>query len=131
MKKQVKISQEVEYAGHSLSANGSVNLSLKAGYAQLVPTLQLTQMLNNDVVVKAKMEGEKPMQLGGFRIKNISIDGDGESKIKLNGLADYVEMDNLNRLPLKDEDGVVTFTARYEAGIEREGGDEDGNAEEE
>lgn len=124
MKEQnIKIKEVVTYAGHSLSANGSVNLTLKASYSELVNTIQLMQLLNNDVKLKAKIPSQKAINLGFFRIKDIRIQGDGESTIKFNGLNDYIEMDNLNTLVSKDE-----FVVMYESDVEIEG-DEDGDSE--
>lgn len=114
----LKVRQLVSYNGHSLSANGSVNFNLNAQYSQLPQSIQLMQMLNNDVSLKAKVSG-KVIKLGTFRIKQIVIDGDGESKIKFNGLNDYVEMDNLNLLPLQSDD-VKEFNVLYEADVELE-----------
>ena len=122
MNEKIVVNQVVKYGGHSLSANGSVNLTLKAAYSELVGTIKMTQMLNNDVIVKARVPNLKPMKLGMFRLKSINIDDDGESTIKLNGLNDYIEMDNLNTLPIKGED-VELFSVRYEVIIEE---DEDG-----
>lgn len=115
----VKVKEVVKYNGHSLSANGSVNLDLKAAYDELGNTIQLFQMLNNDVIIKAKLAGSKPMNLGMFRIKQITIDGDGESKIRFNGLNDYIEMDNLNLLPLNSDD-AQRFVVLFEANVETE-----------
>ena len=115
----IKLKQVVKYNGHSLSANGSVNFDLKAGYDELGNTIQLFQLLNNDVKIKARIAGAKPMMLGMFRIKQIVIDGDGESKIRFNGLNDYIEMDNLNLLPLNSDD-AKNFVVMYEAEIEVE-----------
>ena len=115
----VKIKEVVTYAGHSLSANGSVNFTLKAAYSELTNTIQMMQMLNNDVEIKAKLPGSKPMKLGLFRIKQIVIDGDGESVLKFNGLNDYIEMDNLNLLPLNKDDNKE-FQILAEAEIEME-----------
>ena len=122
----VKVKEIVKYGGHNLSANGSVNLTLRASYSELTSTIQLMQMLNNDVNIKAKIPGEKVMKLAFFRIKDIRIDGDGESIIKFNGLNDYIEMDNLNLLPVKgseNEEFAVLMDAEIE--IEEEG-EEDG-----
>ena len=122
----VKVKEIVKYGGHNLSANGSVNLTLRASYSELTSTIQLMQMLINDVNIKAKIPGEKVMKLGFFRIKDIRIDGDGESIIKFNGLNDYIEMDNLNLLPVKgseNEEFAVLMDAEIE--IEEEG-EEDG-----
>lgn len=119
----VKVKEVVKYNGHSLSANGSVNFNLKASYSELTNTIQMMQMLNNDVTIKAKLPAGKPMKLGVFRIKQIVIDGDGESTLKFNGLNDYIEMDNLNLLPLNNEDNKE-FIIMTEAEIETE--EEDG-----
>ncbi len=115
----IKIKEVVKYGGHSLSANGSVNFTLKAAYSELTNTIQLMQMLNNDVIIKAKIPAGKPMKLGMFRIKQIIIDGDGESILKFNGLNDYIEMDNLNLLPLNSDD-TKEFIVMIEAEIEEE-----------
>lgn len=116
---KAKVKEVVEYKGHSLSANGSVNFTLKAQYSELVKTIQLMQMLNNDVSIKAKIPGGNPMKLGFFRVKQIVIDGDGESTIKFNGLNDYIEMDNLNLLPLNSDENKQ-FVVLLEAEIEEE-----------
>lgn len=114
---KVKVKEVVKYGGHSLSANGSVNFTLKAQYSELSNTIKLMQMLNNDVSIKAKIPGDSPMKLGFFRVKQIIIDGDGESTIKFNGLNDYIEMDNLNLLPLNSDENKE-FVVLMEADIE-------------
>lgn len=121
----VKVKEVVKYGGHSLSANGSVNFTLKASYSELTNTIQMMQMLNNDVNIKAKLPAGKPMKLGMFRIKQIVIDGDGESTLKFNGLNDYIEMDNLNLLPLNsDENKEFVILMEAEIEIEEEGEDD-------
>nr|DAV95848.1 MAG TPA: hypothetical protein [Caudoviricetes sp.] len=119
----IKVKEVVKYNGHNMAANGSVNLALKASYSELTNSIMLTQMLNNDVHIGAKLPGKKPIDLGTFRIKQISIDGDGESTLKFNSLSDFVEMDNLNQLPLASDD-VKEFVVLFKANIEKEGGDE-------
>lgn len=124
----IKIKSVVVNGGYSVSANGSVNLKFIAGYSELVNTIKLQQMLNNDVTIKARIpvpEGKPQIiKLGVFRVKNTMIDGDGESKIQFNGLADYVEMDNLNMLPLSSND-VKEFMILMEAEIEIESEEDD------
>lgn len=121
-KMQVKVKQLVEYNGHGLRANGSVDLNLKVKYSGLVNTIQLMQLLNNDITIKARVSN-KVTRLGIFRIKNILIDGDGESKLKFVGLSDYIEMDELNNLPLSNED-AKEFYVMYEADVEEENTEE-------
>lgn len=119
----IKVKEVVTYGGHSLSANGAVNFTLKASYSELTNSISLMQMLNNDVSIKAKIPGGKPMKLGIFRVKQIVIDGDGESVLKFNGLNDYIEMDNLNMLPLNDSDNKE-FVVMMETDTEEEGEDD-------
>lgn len=118
-----KVKAVVVNGGYNVSANGSVNIKFIAGYSELVNTIKLQQMLNNDVTIKARIPSPngKPqvLKLGVFRIKNTMIDGDGESKIQFNGLADYVEMDNLNVLPLASNE-VKEFSILMEAELEVE-----------
>ena len=86
------------------------------------------QMLNNDISIKAKVPNGKPMKLGMLRIKQIIIDGDGESTIKFNGLNDYVEMDNLNLLPLNSDENKE-FAVLMEAEIEKEDNEDEEDSE--
>ena len=118
----IKVKEVVTYGGHSLKANGAVDFTLKASYSELTNSISLMQMLNNDVNIKARVPGGKPMKLGMFRIKQIIIDGAGESIIKFNGLNDYIEMDNLNLLPLNSDDNKE-FVVLMEADVEEEDSD--------
>ena len=123
----IKVKEVVVYGGHSMSANGSVNLTLKAQYSELPNSIRMMQLLNNDVDIKAKAPGSKTMRLGVFRVKQIVVDGDGESVLKFNGLSDCIEMDNLNVLPLNTDDNNE-FVVLMMANIEDE--EEDDNGEE-
>lgn len=127
MSQTVKVKEVVTYGGHSISANGSVNLTFKAQYSELVNTVQSLQLLNNDVFIKAKVAGMKAMKLGMFRVKDVSVSGDGSSTIKFNGISDYIEVDKLNLLPLKDSDTPL-FNILMEAEIEEE---DDNNGDDE
>lgn len=120
----IKVKEVVTYGGHSLKANGAVDFTLKAGYSELPNSIKLMQMLNNDVNIKAKVPGEKPKKLGMFRVKQIVVDGDGESVLKFNGLNDHIEMDNLNMLPLNDSE-TKEFVVLMTAEIEEEDGEEE------
>ena len=117
MAKKVVISEFVSYSGHNVSANGVVNLTLFARYGELTNTIQAMQLLNEDIKIKARLGANKPMMLGVFRIKNIMVDGDGESKIKLASTRDSVELDNINALPFSNEDNSE-FAIRMEATVE-------------
>lgn len=127
--KEIVVGQVAKYGGHTVAATGVVSLTLKAEYSELVNSIQLTQLLNNDVFIKAKVPGSNPMKLGMFRVNDVNISGDGSSVIKLKGVNTYIEMNNLNLLPTKSDDGEERFQVRYEATIEEEG--ENNGSEEE
>lgn len=55
----VKVKEVVKYGGHNLSANGSVNLTMNASYSELVNSIQVSQMLNNDVASKRSFQERK------------------------------------------------------------------------
>lgn len=126
----IRVKEVVTYGGHRVSANGAVGLTLNGRYDELVHTIQAIQLLNNDVFIKAKIPGNKPMRIGMFRIKGIDIGGDGASKLKFEGLSDYVEMDNLNVLPTTKDNDTPLFTIMLEADVEIEEGETGGEGEE-
>ena len=91
--KKITIKEFVKYNGHNVKSNTTVSLNFKAMYSELTKTIQVLQLLNNDVKIEAD---KKP--LGVFRVKNVSVSDDGESTLKFESLAEAVEMDNLNSL---------------------------------
>lgn len=118
-----KVKAVVVNGGYNVTSNGSINIKFIAGYSELVNTIKMQQMLNNDVTIKAKIPStngkSQVVKLGTFRIKQTTIDGDGESKLQFNGLTDFVEVDNINLLPLNSDD-IKEFTILMEAEIEAE-----------
>ena len=114
--KKIKVIGFFSYKGHSVLQNGSVNLTLKAMYSEIANSVQLLQMLNNDVKIQVKMATEKkPFTIGTFRIKSVNFDGDGESIVKFNSLNDFVDIDSINKLITKDE-----FKVLFSANVEEE-----------
>lgn len=114
---KLKVMEVMKYGGHSLSANGMVNVTFTAMYSELAKSLQLMQLLNEDVTVAAKLPSEKPMPLGTFRVHQLIVDDDGESKVKLRGMSEFVETDSLNSLPLRNSE-VPEFQVMFKADIE-------------
>lgn len=115
--RKIKVTGFYSYKGHSVLQNGSVNITLKAQYSGITNSVQLLQMLNNDVNIHVKMATEKKsFTIGTFRIKSINFDDDGESIVKFNSLNDFVDIDGINRLITKDE-----FKVLFSANIEEEG----------
>lgn len=100
---EVKIKEVVNYKGHSVKPNGNVDLKFSAMYSELTNSMQVLQLLNNDVNITAKIPGMKPLKLGMFRVSKVIIDGDGESILCFNSLSDYVEMENINNIICKEE----------------------------
>ena len=117
---KISIKEVVSYKGHSVKANGNVDISFNAMYDQLTKSMEVLQMLNNDITITAKLSGSKPVKLGTFSVKNVLFDGDGESVLKFVSLVDYIEMDNINSIISQEN-----FQLRMEAYIETEDGTED------
>lgn len=113
MVKEVK--EVLSYKGHSVKANGSVDLSFTGMYDQAVNSIKVLQMLNADVSIVVKLPGEKPFKLGMFRIKSVNFDGDGESTLKFNSIDQYVELNNVNKIITSD-----SFQVKMVADVEEE-----------
>ena len=95
--KKVKTKLEVQYNGHSIIKNGSVDLKFKSPYSELVNSLSLLQLINCNIEIKAKINN-KPFDIGVFYLNSLIVDRDGESIIKFNTEIENVEIENLNEL---------------------------------
>lgn len=100
---EIKIQAETSYNGHSIKANGSVDISFKFGYSELTNVIKLLQLLNENIKIAVKIRKENPIVVGEFMLKDFRIDSDGESTIKFNSSVDYIEGDILGLVgePLK------------------------------
>lgn len=131
--KKIKIREVVSYNGHNVKSNGVVNLNLKAMYSELVNTIQVLQLLNNDVKISV-VEGKSENSLGMFRVKNVSVSDDGESVLKFETLAEAAEMDKINSLVGKETEFIINMFAEVEVEDETDADEEvveDDNDEEE
>lgn len=111
----IAIKEIVSYRGHSVKKNGNIDLTFSAMYGELTNSIQILQLLNNDVKITAKLAGSKPMVLGSYSVKNVTFDGDGESILKFTSLLDYVEIDNLNSIISQEN-----FQIKLESDVEVE-----------
>lgn len=116
---KIDVKEVVNYKGHSVRANGSVDISFSAMYDEITNSIKCLQMLNNDVTIIAKLPNEKPIKLGVFRIKSILFDNDGESILKFNSIDTSVELDNLGKIITNEK-----FQMKMTAEIEEEENDE-------
>lgn len=112
---EIDVKEVVSYKGHSIKANGNVDLSFSAMYSEITSSIKVLQMLNNDVNVYAKKPNEKAIALGMYRIKEVKFDDDGESTIKFNSIDTSVELDNLAKIITSDQ-----FQIRMVAEVEEE-----------
>lgn len=117
---KISIKEVVSYKGHSVKANGNMDISFSAMYGELTNSMKALQLLNNNVVIMAKLPGVKPVKLGSFTIKNVSFDGDGESVLKFTSLIDYVEMENVDKIISQEN-----FIIKMESDVELEEGSDD------
>lgn len=107
-----KIKTIATYGGHSVNSAKSVNLTLKFTYDTITKYIQTIQMLNENVMLIAVIDGQK-CKLGSFMVNNINIDHDGAGKIKFNSQVDFVEMDSISKLV-----GSETFRIMMKADID-------------
>jgi len=124
MSKKVKLDVTMvsEYGGHSCKSNSNVDLTLLQEYGELTKALQIVPMMNADVKVMVKIPGSKAGSVGTFMLKQIIVDGDGQSKIKLNSDIDSVELETLNALVQQEK-----FQIRCLATVELEENGPDGD----
>lgn len=116
---EISIKEIVSYKGHSVKANGNIDVTFSAMFDQLTDSIKILQLLNGDIKITAKLAGSKPISLGIFTLKSLSINANGESTIKFVSLTDYVEIDNLNEIVSQEN-----FQVRMEGKIETEDGKE-------
>lgn len=122
--KKIKIKEVVGYNGHNVKANGIVLLNLKAMYSELVNTIRVLQLLNNDVKISV-VEGKSEKSLGMFRVKNVNVSDDGESVLKFETLAEAAEMDEINSLVGKETEFTIIMLASVDMEDEDEEESED------
>ena len=123
--KKIDFKMVAKYNGHNVKQSGAVDVNFIAAYDELPNTVQLLQLLSNDIKIAIKKPDEKAFKLGTFRLQNLSYDHDGAAKIRFNSVADFVEVDNLNRLiPMEKEE---RFVVRFMSDVEIEEGGEEEN----
>ena len=121
MEKKIDFKVVAKYNGHQVKPSGAVDLNLVCEYGEMRNTIQLLQLLSNDIKLSVKKPSEKPFKLGTFRLQALNYDHDGQAKIRFNSMTDFVEVDELNRLiPDEKED---RFVVRFAAEVELEEGD--------
>lgn len=121
----IAIKEIVSYRGHSVKKNGNIDLTFSAMYGELTNSIQVLQLLNNDVKITVKLAGSKPMVLGSYSVKNVTFDGDGESILKFTSLLDYVEIDNLNFI-ISQENFQIKLESDVEVEVEENSETEEG-----
>lgn len=119
MVKDISIQQVVRYGGHSITRAGLAAVVFVADWSELVGTIQTLQTLGEDVTIGVKVAGRKAEKLGVFKVKSITTNAEGVSKLKFEALRDQVETDVLDGLPLMHDD-VPVFKVMYKATIEVE-----------
>lgn len=109
MEKEIKIYSVCEYAGHSINNAGVVNLNLIFDYSELTNVIQMMQLLNEDIEVFCKINAETK-KIGNLGIKDIKINSNGESKIKLSSLIQSVDISTINEL-IEQDNIKIAFRA--------------------
>lgn len=115
---KITVKEVVSYKGHSIKANGNLDITFTAMYSELTNSIEVLQLLNNDVKIIAKLPGEKAKSLGTFNVKNVTFDGDGQSVLKFTSLCEFVELENINDLVSQEN-----FQIKIEGDVELEDGE--------
>lgn len=123
-----KVKIKGTYGGYSIKKSGIVDMTMSFEYDQLPETIEMTVGLNvdNDIAVMFNPDDEstrKILKLGIFRINGIIIGRDGDSKVKLNSMMEYTNLETLNEMSKHGEEPVVLLI-KYELA---EGANVDGN----
>ena len=113
-KEAVRIKIVVQYYGHSFRKNGDLDFNVKADYSEIVNTVSMVRMLNQNITVDARIGTKKPAKLGVFTIKQIVFDREGESRIRLNSETDAVDQSKLIELTSSEELIVLRMSAIVE-----------------
>lgn len=127
-KAEIKTKMVVQYNGHNVRKGGDLDLNFKTDYSEIVNTLSLMRMLNQNINIKIKIGHNKPETLGTFSLKNVNIDRDGESKIKFN--SEMVHIDTNKLLDLLTPDTLIIMQATAVVDIEDEPQTDDDDEEE-
>lgn len=93
-------------SGFSIKKNGIVEIRLECDGSELVNVLGLLQLAGQDILVAAKVDGEK-VKVGTFGFYGLHIDRDGDSKIVLQSDQESVNIDAVSTLYGEQE--VVRF----------------------
>lgn len=117
---KVTINQHVEYKGHNVKSGGAVTLTFLAPYDEITKSMNLLQLISEDVGIKAKMPGGSPEFVGMFMINGVNFAKDGKSTIKFTSINTAVNMEPLMNMV---ENG--RFQVQYSGEVEIE----DGNAD--
>jgi len=123
MEQKVLVESVASYNSHRVAKNGNVNLMIEIDYSEQVNVVYLLQLQNCNIDIKVKKVNEDLMELGNFTLNNINIDQNGHTKIKLNSLSDYVELNNLNKL-LADNKEKQVFNVYFSADVDTEEAEE-------
>lgn len=98
MPKKVKVPAIARYHGHNIRPNESVDFSLKFEYGEMTNCVKLLQLLNENIIIAARVGVNDPKKLGMFMIKSINFSSDGECIAKFNSTLDFVEQNNFSGL---------------------------------
>ena len=113
MEKEVKVKVVGQYNGHAVKNNKAVDLGLKFEYGELISYVKLLQMINENIETQVKIGDSKPLKLGLFMFKSLTIGHDGEGSLKLNSQLDYVEPRVIDEM-VGEERVILLFKAKIQ-----------------
>lgn len=92
---KVKVSATGFYAGHSIKANGTLDLKMTFSSNEMSNTVKFLAMIGKPLKLGIFADGEKPTNLGEFTIDKIEFTKNAETKMKFASTKDYVVIQNM------------------------------------
>lgn len=92
---KVKVAATGFYAGHSIKANGTLDLKMTFSSNEMNNSVKFLTMIGKPIKLGIYADGDKPTNLGEFTIDKVEFTKNAETKIKFASTKDYAVVQNM------------------------------------
>lgn len=92
---KVKVDATGYYVGHSIKANGTLDLKMSFPPNEITNTVKFLTMIGKPFKLGIFEDGDKPVNLGEFTIDKIEFTKNAETKMKFASTKDYAVIQNM------------------------------------
>lgn len=103
IEKELTITAVCQFKNMGIKKDKSIDVSFIFPYDERANIIKAVLMVAQDVRVLAKLPHQKPLDLGYYKIYNLSMDRDGQTTLKLNTLLEYAKVDNVNEIVANED----------------------------